>query len=145
MPKIKTNKWKHFTKNNKIKLNVPSALKVLKCAGGSTSALSHHFEAVHAEAEIFNEKPNMKRKKTLHKLVKNIFIEKDIAKLASVIGLCFNRIANSSFIQERFNKYNCDKILSSNPVSARNTVLKQKRKRICVLILKTSQIRHRFS
>ena len=56
---------------------------------------------MHAKSETPNEEPNIKRQKTLHGLVKNKSIEEEIAELAIVGGLSFNRIAKGSL----FNKF----------------------------------------
>ena len=81
---------------------------------------------MYAEAETSNEKPNMKRQNTLHEFVKKKSVQEEVAKIVSVDGSNFNRIANtgSSFIQQRFKKYNCDKAPLRNSVSARSMVLK---------------------
>ena len=96
--------------------------KLLKYSSGFTSTLSQHLKAVQAEPETSNEEPNTKRQKILREFVKNKSIE-DVTKLASIDGLSFNRTANSSFIQKSFKKYNYDRALPSNPVSAGNMVL----------------------
>ena len=80
--------WKHFTKKNKNEAECVICSKVLKYANGSTSTLSHHLKAVHAEAETSDEAPNMKRQKASHDFVKNKSVE-DVAKLAGVDGLSY--------------------------------------------------------
>ena len=145
-----SNVWNLFHRKNKDEAECISCSKVIKCAGGSTSSLSYHLKAVHGEgrSDSRGDDSETKRQKTLHSFIKKRSIEKDVAKLASVDGFSFKRIANSSFIQESFTKYNYDKPPPKNDVSVRNMILNyaaEKKDELCSYFKNQVKLGERFS